>query len=369
MTLRTRPIAINYYLIFPLKTGKLPPFHPSFSGNFVTPNKRRTWRESVKSCLSEQSRKHSMLRYELLPPFLLRQIAASLDVEDLLNFMDTSWYVCESVRTVFQQYEFMQICDDETGNFLQEKECQSSRKHAFKPRALKSLLQLCSQLKSVLIAVKSPLSSASHCDPLDRYQLRLPGQAASFLFDANMYTRGGYIGQFFTIADELFFSSTCSLKSITVSVDLLVESFVDLRSPCPVEDLRYAVTQLAGRPFDVCIQIGFCSYSFDDGDVNVRCMLLNAMSRLRAEMEQLRDCRAQIEFDIDEGYVDLTVEKSNVEYSFAVFYYNADIGLTALDPEESNMNDSIYDCTAIEDTFEEPSPIERADSFVQHVVI
>ncbi|KAI1720804.1 hypothetical protein DdX_05051 [Ditylenchus destructor] len=310
-----------------------------------------------------------MLRYELLPGFLLLQISASLDIDDLLNFMDTSWYVCESVKTVFQQYEFMQICDEEAGNFLQEKECHSSRKHAFKPHALKSLLQLCSQLKSVLIAVKSPLPSASHCYPMDRYQLCIPGQAASFLFGANMYTRGGYIGKFFSMANELFSSSTCSLKSVTVSIDLLVESFASLRSPCPVEDLRYAITHLAGRPFDVCIQIGFCSYSYDDGDVNVRCMLLNAMSKLRAEMEQLRDCRAQIEYDIDEGYVDLTVEKSNVEYSFAVFYYNADIGLTALDTEESNMNDSIYDCTAIEDTFEVPRPIECADSLIHHVVI
>lgn len=94
-----------------------------------------------------------------------------------------------------------------------------------------------------------------------------------FLLDASLYQCGGYLAAFYALAGgggddgeksagarRLLTSPESTLRSLSLSVDVMVESFVELRaaapSALPSEDLRFAMEALSGRvAYEVFIQV------------------------------------------------------------------------------------------------------------------
>lgn len=67
-----------------------------------------------------------------------------------------------------------------------------------------------------------------------------------------MYHKGGYIGHFLSIVP---LSLIQRLTAFSLHVDVMRETFADLWFPCPVEDLRYSVENLAEANFETFIQV------------------------------------------------------------------------------------------------------------------
>uniref|UniRef100_A0A914CZR8 Uncharacterized protein n=1 Tax=Acrobeloides nanus TaxID=290746 RepID=A0A914CZR8_9BILA len=230
--------------------------------------------------------------------------------------MTSSEYVRSILSIGFKKFSHIQISDDETDNFIKTSE-DASKKLKFKPEIVWSVIETCQGISSVVIAIKSYPNENPSCE----------------LFASSMYHPGGYIKSF---VSRLPTSMNKNLQSLCISVDLMIDSFSKLTVPCPIEDLRYAVENLTDRHFTTFIQIGFCAAGYTQEDIIMNNILLASMNLILFEM-QSRGCRASIDVGADEGYVDMTVEKGNVEYSFAFFYYNPSI----CDPEKPE--ESVHD--------------------------
>ncbi|KAH7701908.1 Protein K10D6.4 a [Aphelenchoides avenae] len=261
--------------------------------------------------------------YEFLPPMLIEKIAGDLSVDDRLNFMSSSPHVDRSIRHTFRRFRYMQVSDQPAESHICEDE--GSERYGFDPAHLQQLLDVCIGLSSVGIVTR----------PSGNMQAFPPAGAASCpLFATNLYLPGGYIGRFLALAPPQLWTS---LESLNLTVDLTVESFSQLALPCPVEDLAFAARFLAEAPFSTSIQIGFGSdspYTAAD-NVNI-CGVLGGMHHIQARMKALGWDATIDPGDGTDGYIDLTVEKGRVEYSFSLFYYNPAI----CDPSGSYASDN-----------------------------
>lgn len=73
-------------------------------------------------------------------------------------------------------------------------------------------------------------------------------------------------------------------------------------------------------------------------------------------------CKSMIDVGANDGYVDLSVETGNVEYSFAYFYYNPQIcepyDQYDMDFEEENEEFSEFNELVLAETSQQQKPVE-----------
>ncbi|KAI6192808.1 hypothetical protein M3Y99_01919000 [Aphelenchoides fujianensis] len=265
------------------------------------------------------------LQYDRLPHFLIQQIGESLSIDDRLSFMTTSPHVFRALKPSFRRFTYIQICDEHRENFL--KEGKTGEEFAFSGRHLVQLLQLCTNLETVMIAVVKATSLPLLVAAAD--------QTSCPLFETSMYNPGGYIGRFCQLAPP---SLLQSLKNLSLNVDLTVQHFAQLLLPMPGEDLVYSVANLANCSFNTFVQIGFCASAYSPDDAAVNRQFLSDMNRACAHMRAI-GCKSQLDVGANgDGFVDLTVEVGNLEYSLAYFYFNESI-CVPVDERDDEMDD------------------------------
>ncbi|VDK51777.1 unnamed protein product [Anisakis simplex] len=227
--------------------------------------------------------------YEYVPPEIIQRF------DDYLGFEDSSHF---------------QISDDPSDCYLQ---CSYGRspKRQFCEENLSEVLEKCENIDQVVIVIKEMGNLFG-----DFEQVRLRSMK-----ETTPYHQGGYLASFFMrIPPQII----ARLKSVSLHVDIMRESFGELWFPCPVQDLRYCISNLVDAHFETFVQISFCSASMHPSDYDVRNFLINGMENVLKEMTE-KDAKTDFSIDVNEGYVDMTIEKGNVEYSFAFFYYNPEI--------------------------------------------
>ncbi|VDO30121.1 unnamed protein product [Haemonchus placei] len=138
--------------------------------------------------------------------------------------------------------------------------------------------------------------------------------------DCSPFTPGGYLGRLLGPNPP----PLPNLKQLSLHVDVMVESITLTPLPCPSQDLQYALHMLSSAPFRTFIQISFCCAQFRESDIVARSYLMAGMEQtLKAAAETGAD--TEFEVEPEEGYVDMTIEKGRLEYTFAFFYYNPSI--------------------------------------------
>uniref|UniRef100_A0A7E4VI02 F-box domain-containing protein n=1 Tax=Panagrellus redivivus TaxID=6233 RepID=A0A7E4VI02_PANRE len=309
-------------------------------------------------------------RLDILPDLALLHLAEFLDFDDQINLMEACPRANIVIGRTFNKFTHIQLSDEPIDTFLKaetkqvpsvvevlQSNCNSEAASSpqvlrderlfFSPVHIDKVLQLCVNLRSVVLAVK--LSGTKPPMPL-------PSQSAAgcSLFDTSLYSRGGVIAQFF---NEFPPERLEKLESVCLNVDLIVECFSELAVPCPTEDLRYAVHYLADKPFQTFIQIGFCANEIRPEDHDTNCMLLGAMHTIAYEMNHY-NCKTEIDVGDDELYCDLTVELGNLEYSFAFFYYNPDFCEPGPSSAAGGAIEAPEDAMEIDFDFHPDDPIE-----------
>ncbi|VDM40257.1 unnamed protein product [Toxocara canis] len=271
----------------------------------------------------DQPQTSSCVLYECVPPEIVQKFDDYLGFEDSTNF---------------------QISDDPSDCYLQ---CSSGRlpRRLFSEENLFEVLTKCDHIDHVVIVVKEMGGLQGHFDEERQRLLR----------ETSPYHEGGYLGSFFSRVPQNLISR---LKSLSLHVDIMRESFGELWFPCPIQDLRFCINKLVEATFETFVQISFCSASIHPKDYDVRNFL---MSGMEAALKEMAEKQAKTDFSIDagEGYVDMTVEKGNVEYSFAFFYYNPLI----CEPPSGDINSE-----AIVESFEQAEMPMSAFEFFSVVV-
>uniref|UniRef100_A0A0N5AST2 F-box domain-containing protein n=1 Tax=Syphacia muris TaxID=451379 RepID=A0A0N5AST2_9BILA len=238
--------------------------------------------------------------YECIPPEII------VHLDQYLNFADSRRF---------------QVSDDCNDCFIQ---CTYNNlpKKWFSESELYLVTKICSRIIQVVIIVKEMGFFESH----------LNDKRPKFFCDTSLYHKQGYIGNFFSrVSRELM----TNLKTISLHVDIMRESFAQLWFLCPQEDLRYCIDNLCNSKFEISIQISFCSATVQSDDYAIRKLLISGMKHVLKEMAS-KDAKTDFAIDLNEEYVDMTVEKGNLEYSFAFFYYNPDICKTTKKDDAEN---------------------------------
>uniref|UniRef100_A0A915ADI8 Uncharacterized protein n=1 Tax=Parascaris univalens TaxID=6257 RepID=A0A915ADI8_PARUN len=258
----------------------------------------------------DQPQTSNCVLYECVPPEIIQRFDDYLAFEDSCNFQQSSQYVESVLVRRWQGYDKIQISDDASDCYLQ---CSSGRlpKRSFAEENLFNILTKCDQITQVVIVIKEMGDLQGHFDVKQNRLLR----------ETSPYHQGGYLGNFLSRAPCNLISR---LKSLSLHVDIMRESFRELWFPCPIQDLRYCIDKLVDATFETFIQISFCSASIHLKDYEVRNFLMSGMEMALKEMAE-KHAKTDFSIDANEGYVDMTVEKGNVEYSFAFFYYNPQI--------------------------------------------
>ncbi|KJH50141.1 hypothetical protein DICVIV_03704 [Dictyocaulus viviparus] len=169
------------------------------------------------------------------------------------------------------------------------------------------LLRLATNLTEIIILMKE----------VDAFRNPFSGTSVR---DCSPFTPGGFLGRLFGPHPP----PLLKLKQLSLHVDVMVESISISPLRCPNEDLQYALYVLSSAPFRTFVQISFCCAQFRESDVEARSYLIAGMEQtLKAAAEAGAD--TEFEVEPEEGYVDMTIEKGRVEYTFAFFYYNPSI--------------------------------------------
>ncbi|KAE9551883.1 hypothetical protein FO519_004905 [Halicephalobus sp. NKZ332] len=289
--------------------------------------------------------------------FKIQNLVGSVDVHFAIHLEG----LCVS-HTQFSSYEpelfpgliYRMISDEPFDSFLKTEARQlpngifsPEKKLYFEPSQVETVFELCVNLRSIVLAVKisgsktgnGELNPTNACPMFGNLLFSIFCQATS------LYARGGFISKFFEYVPNCIYQN---LESVCLNVDLSVESFSKLSVPCPTEDLRFALHCLADKHFQTFIQIGFCASEISEEDNETNCMLLAAMHTIAYEMKYY-DCSAEVDVGEDEYYCDLTVEKGNMEYSFAFFYYNPHF----CEPGTSSVNSSLNNIEILEENVPE----------------
>ncbi|KAK6754680.1 hypothetical protein RB195_013582 [Necator americanus] len=251
-----------------------------------------------------------------LPDELIQMLNGFLTYEDSINFTQCSRRLHRAIRrSVLGYYDKMQLGDDPSECRLIDSKGRRRPLH-FMAISAPRLLRLATNLTEVTILMKE----------VDAF--RNPYSTTS-IGDCSPYTPGGYLGRLL----GPYPPPLPNLKQLSLHVDVMVESISVSPLPCPSEDLQYALYALASAPFRTFVQISFCCAQFRESDVGARSYLIAGMEQaLKAAAEAGAD--TEFEVEPEEGYVDMTIEKGRVEYTFAFFYYNPSICEPA-PPEET----------------------------------
>ncbi|KAE9419485.1 hypothetical protein Angca_001444 [Angiostrongylus cantonensis] len=242
-----------------------------------------------------------------LPDELIQMLNGFLTYEESINFTQCSRRLHRAIRrSVLCFYDKMQIGDDPSECRLTDSRGRR-RPLYFTASSASRLLHLATNLTEVTILIKE----------VDAY--RNPFSATS-VGDCSPFTPGGYLGRLLGPNPP----PLPKLKQLSLHVDVMVESISVSPLRCPNEDLRYALYVLSSAPFRTFVQISFCCAQFRESDVGARSYLIAGMEQtLKAAAEAGAD--TEFEVEPEEGYVDMTIEKGHVEYTFAFFYYNPSI--------------------------------------------
>ncbi|EPB70939.1 F-box domain protein [Ancylostoma ceylanicum] len=242
-----------------------------------------------------------------LPDELIQMLNSFLTYEESISFTQCSRRLHRAIRrSVLGFYDKMQLGDDPSECRLIDSRGRR-RPLLFMASSAPQLLRLATNLTEVTILMKE----------VDAY--RNPFSSTS-IGDCSPFTPGGYLGRLLGPNPP----PLPNLKQLSLHVDVMVESISVSPLPCPSEDLQYALYALASAPFRTFVQISFCCAQFRESDVGARSYLIAGMEQtLKAAAEAGAD--TEFEVEPEEGYVDMTIEKGRVEYTFAFFYYNPSI--------------------------------------------
>ncbi|KAK0411246.1 hypothetical protein QR680_005559 [Steinernema hermaphroditum] len=249
-----------------------------------------------------------------LPDELLERIGDHLDFEDLHSFMRSSPFVNLALVRSLRNFHALQISDESSSCFVENR--RSKLRKSFRRSSLPLLYSMIPDIDEIVIIVKDMITPNVQ-EPLDRPSTSDP------LLNASLYHPGGYLGRILAVTPA---TTIAKLRSLSLHVDLMRETFKELLFfYCPAEDVCFAAQHLSAQPFDTNIQISYCCGNYDASDEEMRSHLIYTMQMLSKYMADAHDCKTDMVYERDEGYVDLTVQKGRLEHNFAFFYYNPSI--------------------------------------------
>uniref|UniRef100_A0A8R1DND1 Uncharacterized protein n=2 Tax=Caenorhabditis japonica TaxID=281687 RepID=A0A8R1DND1_CAEJA len=244
-----------------------------------------------------------------MPAELFDQVDSHLSFEDSNNFKSVHPLIDIRLAGNLNHYDKLHLSDDDDECWISDTRGKAHpRKYQVNnaPELIRSL----TSLKEITVIMKDVnVRSPSSVNP----QVNIT--------DCTPYTPGGYLHKLFGGISP----AELQLRQLSLHVDIMVESLQDVYClACPTEDLRFAMNELVDASFSSFIQISICCAQIRNTDERARNHLLQGM---QFALKHCNEIGAKTEFVIEpcEGYVDMTVEKGNVEYSFAFFYYNPTI--------------------------------------------
>ncbi|XGW03102.1 hypothetical protein V3C99_014813 [Haemonchus contortus] len=242
-----------------------------------------------------------------LPDELIQMLNTFLTYEESINFTQCSRRLHRAIRrSGLCFYDKMLLGDDPSECRLIDSRGRR-RPLLFVASSAPRLLRLATNLTEVTILMKEV--DAFH-NPY----------STTNVVDCSPFTPGGYLGRLLGTNPP----PLPNLKQLSLHVDVMVESITVTPLPCPSQDLQYALHMLSSAPFRTFIQISFCCAQFRESDIVARSYLMAGMEQtLKAAAETGAD--TEFEVEPEEGYVDMTIEKGRLEYTFAFFYYNPSI--------------------------------------------
>ncbi|TKR86513.1 hypothetical protein L596_011094 [Steinernema carpocapsae] len=257
-----------------------------------------------------------------LPDELLERIGDHLDFEDLRSFMQCSSFINLALVRSLRNFHSLQISDESSSCFIENRRNRLRKK--FTRANLPLLYATFHEIHEIVVIVKdmvtprlwSPMDKPSTSDPL---------------LGASPYHPGGYLRRVLELTPP---QTVSKLRSLSLHVDLMRETFKELFHACPREDVAFAAQHLAQMHFETNIQISYCCGNYDISDEQMRNELIFSMQLLSHMMATKHECKTEMVFERDEGYVDLTIQKGRLEHNFAFFYYNPSI-CEPIRPKES----------------------------------
>ncbi|CAB3398412.1 unnamed protein product [Caenorhabditis bovis] len=243
-----------------------------------------------------------------LPEELLSHVDSHLSVEDSFNFKLSNARIDNALSHNFHYYDQMHLSDEPEDCRIVDTRGRAPTR-SFKADNAPIMLRMLPNLKDVTVIIKDVNMRGRH-----------PQFPARTISDCTPYTPGGYL---MLLLGEMP-PEQMALRQLSLHIDIMVETLEDVFLQCPTEDLKYAMEKLSNARFNSFVQISICCAQIRPTDQNARNYLLQGM---QYALKQSEDFGAKTEFVVEpcEGYVDMTVEKGNVEYTFAFFYYNPTI--------------------------------------------
>ncbi|CAD6193675.1 unnamed protein product [Caenorhabditis auriculariae] len=250
-----------------------------------------------------------------LPGELLAVIDSFLPCEDSHNFKMTAERISLALRNNFQLFDKMNLSDDPA-------ECRMIDSRGRAPSR-----PFCAQNAARIISIMPNLEEITVIMK-DVSINRNPHLPVYSLADCTPYTPGGYLLHLLGSIPP----AQLSLRQLSLHVDVMIETLNDAVIFCPYEDLKFALDHLTNANFNTFVQISVCCAQFKASDENARNLLIAGMQHILKHTDAMG---AKTDFVAEpcEGYVDMTVEKGAVEYSFAFFYYNPTICEPSVDED------------------------------------
>ncbi|EGT59133.1 hypothetical protein CAEBREN_03021 [Caenorhabditis brenneri] len=254
-----------------------------------------------------------------MPAELYDQVDSHLSYEDSNNFKSAHPLIDIRLTSNLIHYDKLHVSDDEDDCWISDTRGRFTPRK-FRPNNAPDLIRALENLKEITVIMKD----------VSVKNLEAMGPKMN-ITDFTPYTPGGYLKKLFGDISP----AELKLRQLSLHVDIMVESLQDVYClMCPSEDLHYSMNQLVNADFNSFIQISICCAQIHPTDEPARNYLLHGM---QYALKKCNEIGAKTEFVIEpcEGYVDMTIEKGNVEYSFAFFYYNPTICDPT--PEEAEM--------------------------------
>ncbi|CAI2355087.1 unnamed protein product [Caenorhabditis sp. 36 PRJEB53466] len=244
-----------------------------------------------------------------MPAELFNHFDSHLSFEDSSSFKGAHPLIDSLLAGNLNHYDKLHLSDDEDECSISDTRGRAPTRK-FQANNAPSLIRILPNLREITVIMK---------DVNVRTQQSVVPKV--HITECTPYTPGGYLHKLFACISP----AELKLRQLSLHVDIMVESLQDVYClACPVEDLRFAMERLSIAEFNSFIQISICCAEVRPNDENARNYLLQGM---QFALKHCNEIGAKTEFVIEpcEGYVDMTVEKGNVEYSFAFFYYNPTI--------------------------------------------
>ncbi|GMT11264.1 hypothetical protein PFISCL1PPCAC_2561, partial [Pristionchus fissidentatus] len=241
-----------------------------------------------------------------LPDELLQEIDSSLPFEDSLNLQIA--YSRSAHLSVLSFYDSIQVCDDPNECFIIDSNGRKEKRR-FMEQNLSVVARALPHLRHITIQVKDGSSQVPSTS--------LSEGETSLFKDISLFSSGGFLGRLISQLGE----SSANLESISLHVDVQIDSFQDQFLYTPSEDLFFALSSLTKLDCRVFIHISFCAMQFMESDGKAHEIIFKGMEDVRKRVTPI-GASVQYDSDVVQKYADMTVEWKNIEYCFAFFYFN-----------------------------------------------